>query len=128
MIIINNYKDLIFGDDNMENVKELLENGDLVIFKNGDKAIYLNEKFSFTDGAADKLGNYNEDLTAICNRDYDIMSILRTPIINSWVISIINQSFGRWNIIWERKEKTPEYTIEQLIEKVGHEFKIKKSN
>ncbi len=31
----------------------------------------------------------------------------------------------RRKLVWQ-KEKTPEYTLKQLIEKVGHEFKIKK--
>ena len=29
-------------------------------------------------------------------------------------------------LIWERKEEVKEHTIEELIEKVGYEFKIKK--
>ena len=32
----------------------------------------------------------------------------------------------QWNCIWENKPSTPEYTMEEAINKMGHNFKIKK--
>ena len=38
----------------------------------------------------------------------------------------LSLSLSDYTNIWSRKEGVKEYTIEELIKKVGHEFKIKK--
>ena len=73
-----------------------------------------------------KLDDYREDLTidrSLCTygqqKYYDINKVRSSEIMSS----IVPDEFY---VVWERKEGVKEYTIEELIKKVGHEFKIKK--
>jgi len=65
------------------------------------------------------LNEYREDLTHDIYSKWDIVRVFK-PTYKG----ILNERNGL-ELIWERNE-TPEYTIEELIKKVGHEFKIKK--
>ena len=108
----------------MENIKKLLKDNDLVEFKNGKKAIYFNKGFSFTDGTYGCLLDYNNNLEATINNNYDIIKILRLETFTKFTISIIKQKFNNWNIIWERKEKTIDVTIAEIEEKFGYKVRI----
>ena len=63
---------------------------------------------------------YNEDLTGINYEGHNIDEVLR-PVKCSDLRSK-DQDFVT---IWERKE-TPEYTMEEAIKLIGHNFKLKK--
>jgi len=57
-----------------------------------------------------ELSNWNNDLTHKDDKTHKIGDIVKV--------------YGFWgNLIWER-EQIPEYTMPELIEKIGHEFKI----
>lgn len=64
---------------------------------------------------------YNEDLTSNDN-DVDF-NIIRVHESNCLFLPLKVQDC---HLIWERKKEIPEYTMEELIEKLGEEFKIKK--
>ena len=79
---------------------------------NSSRLLLLKEdKFHYLD-------DFKEDLTGFSYREFDIVKVSKTPIYN---FDLSDRS-----IIWERKEEVKEHTIEELIEKVGYEFKIKK--
>lgn len=69
--------------------------------------------------------NYSDDLkhktgvNIIKPSNWDIMKVVRPISYNS--IGCNNNM-----LLWERNEEIPEYTVEDLIKLVGHEFKIKK--
>ena len=62
----------------------------------------------------------SESLLVDFSKDYNIMNVY-IPVNKVLALSIKD-----CKLIWERKEKVKEYTMNELIKKVGHEFKIKK--
>ena len=66
------------------------------------------------------IDSYNDNLERIDN-------VNELTIVKVFSLTSAHKGlqFGTSKLLWERQE-TPEYTIEQLIEKVGHKFKIKK--
>lgn len=60
---------------------------------------------------------------------------VKAPIVNKmgefsdfWGSNIMVEVIPTDEFKFERKKEIPEYTMEEAIEKMGHEFKIKKSN
>ena len=64
--------------------------------------------------------NIAEDLTAYSSNASNIIKVFIPKIIE------LTTDINKCELIWERKEKVKEYTMNELIKKVGHEFKIKK--
>ena len=92
--------------------------------KNTGYRIYLETSeihgFFLSSGFID-IRNFNDDLTCTIKKSYDIVAIYATP----YDVDFMNhKTSGR--LLWEREENIPEYTMEEAIKKVGHEFKIKK--
>ena len=66
------------------------------------------------------LCNIAYDLNALSSKSLNITKVYQ-PITKSLTLDIRN-----CDLIWKREEKVKEYTMNELIKKVGHEFKIKK--
>lgn len=65
---------------------------------------------------------YNEALEDVDgDTEYDIVRVY--DFVGNGTAASIST---RGDIIWERTEPTPEYTMEELTEIIGHTFKIKK--
>jgi hypothetical protein len=66
---------------------------------------------------------YKEDLTLVepdCLGRFNVLKVYGAPTYNSSAID--PKMMG--DLLWERKEEVPEYTMEQAIAKLGHKFKI----
>jgi hypothetical protein len=72
----------------------------------------------FDKGGSDSLDIYNDDLSHESNSNFDLVKV-RNPKRPRFDPSAIS-------IIWERKEDIPELTMDELTEKLGFNFKIKK--
>jgi hypothetical protein len=103
--------------------KSELKTGMIVELSNGRKNIVMLNPFKGRDVIIDVITNdfilfndLREDLTCYGHPEYDIISVKE-----SGKHSKLNPEI----ILWERKE-VPEYTVEELVKKLGHEFKIKK--
>lgn len=66
------------------------------------------------------LKEHNNDLTSSFDEDDDIVKVYNFDS-NSNGASL---SKNCREIIWEREENVPEYTMEEAIKKMGHNFKI----
>tara|TARA_R110000744_G_scaffold357580_1_gene464427 strand:- start:419 stop:745 length:327 start_codon:yes stop_codon:yes gene_type:complete len=66
------------------------------------------------------LSNICSKLNAIHNIESSIAKVY-APKFN-----MFSSNISDFDLVWERKEKVKEYTMNELIKKVGHEFKIKK--
>jgi hypothetical protein len=103
--------------------KSDLKTGMRVTFKRGeDYLVYLNTNFGnvFVGNIKhNDMGSYNEDLTC----EYDDLSIVMVeePCYD-YNLRTSEQSF---KIIW-RRSPVKEYTMQEAIEKMGHDFKIVK--
>ena len=112
--------------------KSDLKTGFKVIKKDGSEClVLLNYNSSYRekeDLIVDMNGNfnwdtieaYNEDLTHSEYEDLNIIEVLKSEHCYS-----VFQDQNRFKSIW-KKDQTPEYTMEELTEKLGHTFKIKK--
>ena len=103
--------------------KKDLKTGMLVQTRNGGVYMYINGVLVDTEGHLD-LCNYYNDLTRN-NTEWDIVKVsnILTGCYLSpyyWAENKLNE-----NLLWER-DQTPEYTMDEAIAKMGHEFKIKK--
>jgi hypothetical protein len=69
------------------------------------------------------LVRYSEDLRLEeeGNSDYDVMKVYNYDV---WGVRPLDPSYIQ-ELLWERDE-VPEYTMEEAIRRMGHEFKIKK--
>ena len=67
-----------------------------------------------------KLGGYRlYDHYSLSHNDEDLKEIGITTLGD---ITKIYDVYGK--LIWEREKQTPEYTMEELTNKIGHTFKI----
>ena len=104
--------------------KSDLKTGMKVIQSNGDECIALLGTswgdYLVGERSHNGLRYYNEDLTNIDYKEHNIDEVLRPVECHN--LRSKQQSFVT---IWERKE-TPEYTMEEAIKLIGHNFKLKK--
>ena len=103
--------------------KSDLKTGMRVTFKRGDDyLVYLNTNFGdvfVSDKKHNNMNNYNEDLIT----EYDSLSIVMVEEpCNDYNLRTSEQSF---KIIWTRSP-VKEYTMQEAIEEMGHDFKIVK--
>lgn len=115
---------------NRQMKKEDLKTGMRVELRNGGTYIVL---LGLQDGdlIVDKDGfnyfgddDYNKDLTessGMC--DFDIINVYNEPTATGFMINPSKKG----ELLWSREEEVKEYTMEEAIKLVGHEFKIKKS-
>jgi hypothetical protein len=103
--------------------KSDLKTGMRVSFKNGGTyLVYLNTNFGDMFVGKTKhnpMSNYSEDL--ICEHDNLSIVMVEEPC-NDCNLRTSEQSF---KIIW-RPSPVKEYTMQEAIEKMGHDFKIVK--
>ena len=109
--------------------KEHLTTGRIAVIRNGNVyLVHYPEKLYNLKTGKTLVGSYNDDLTYY-DYDFDIMAIYENPFENVVVTDSMRIAFGKipFSIqpIWQRTE-IPEYTMEEAIEKMGHEFKLKK--
>lgn len=115
--------------------KQDLNNGDIVLDRNGDKYIVLkNSKYygGKTDIIVDLrntqflvLKEYNNDLT-FCNgeTEYDIMAVCSNNYVGDNIRDhIINNEEEKWT--WKRQE-VKEMTLAEISEALGYEVKVVK--
>ena len=104
--------------------KKDLKTGMLVKDNEGDIGLVINEQIMFKEGYLD-FCRYDHDLTHVNGNDrYKIMMVSRVLTGNylrqgNWYDETLKD-----NLLWEREKYIKEYTIEQLQEKLGEEFKI----
>tara|TARA_R110000751_G_scaffold33075_3_gene82690 strand:+ start:9915 stop:10232 length:318 start_codon:yes stop_codon:yes gene_type:complete len=103
--------------------KSDLKTGMRVTFKNGDDyLVYLNTNFGdvFVGKAGhNSMSRYSEDLIS----EYDVLSVVTVSIpCNMHDLRTSGQSY---KTIWTRSP-VKEYTMQEAIEKMGHDFKIVK--
>lgn len=112
-----------------EMTKEDLKTGMRVELNNGDVYIYAIGKNG--KGVAIKGGNdflsfsyYDNSLVRYGDKncEYTIAKVYDLPDMNA---AFINSNI-KGNLLWERKSEVPSYTMAELTEKLGHEFKLKK--
>ncbi len=111
-------------DNNM--IKADLKTGMLVQTRNGNIYIVINDIMTSKTDRWDYISYYNYAL--LNNKGYNDLDIIKVSkqltgnllMPENWTEEILND-----NLLWERKE-VPEYTMEELMDKLGHEFKIKK--
>lgn len=72
----------------------------------------------------DKKHGFREETRDEFTRSVDIMKIYE-PDLPTGFLRRANR-FNKWLPVWERSQPIPEYTMSEIIEKVGHEFKLKK--
>ena len=102
-----------------------LKDGMIVELRNGDKAIFLNNKFMIESRQEYLLNqDYNEDLTRIKFESGDIIAVYKSTA------DTLNDYFSTKNliIIWKREDgliKETEMSIKQIKEKLGIEGELK---
>lgn len=85
----------------------------------------FNDKIHYEDGGYGNLGFCPDNLEYSFGR---IIKIFYKECVSN-CSCVFNEKFFDENtmkLVWERPKEMPEYTVEELIEKIGHEFKIKK--
>jgi hypothetical protein len=78
----------------------------------------------FTTNGYIPLGEYTQDLShhRSPTRDWDFASV---AVCESG-INYLHGNGRKLITLWERNKPIPEYTMEEAVKKMGHEFKIKK--
>jgi len=105
--------------------KSELKTGMNVLYRcGGETRIVIGSTMSTRDGNGYlKVSQLNEDLTSKIEMGFDVMVIYEGNKSNP-----LSNILGE--VVYDRKtemvKKVPEYTMEEAIAKVGHEFKIKK--
>jgi len=104
-----------------------LKTGMLVEYRNGMVGLIINEVVTLgSDSSFMPLKELESDLKDVSSSSYDLIkvsSVLKGSELgnySNWNIENLNN-----NILWNREE-VKEYTMEELTEKLGHSFKIKK--
>lgn len=105
--------------------KEDLKTGMLVQFRNGNIYMVINDYFININGWM-PTKKYKGNLTFNGNSEYDIIKVSDMLIQHDlkpeyWTEETINN-----NILWYRKKEIPELTMQEAIDKIGFEFKIKR--
>lgn len=112
-----------------------LKTGMRIITRNGYEFIVLEnvktpsgktqDMYVQKDGGFMPEGSYNEDLTAIGDRDWDIMKVYAQHQGKYLDGSVISGETKYMDLIWERKDKK-EMTIAEIEKELGYSIKIVK--
>lgn len=118
-------REIVEEEEKMENVKQLLKNGDMVINRQGKKYIfmtdYLGEKiFKSETNAYDRLYNYTKNLCNCVDNQLDIMEIKKPKRLNT---ELFNES--EYETKWKREE-VKEMTVADIEKALGYSIKVVK--
>lgn len=118
-------REIVEEEEKMENVKQLLKNGDMVINRQGEKYIfmtdYLGEKiFKSETNAYDRLYNYTKNLCNCVDNQLDIMEIKKPKRLNT---ELFNES--EYETKWKREE-VKEMTVAEIEKIPGYSIKVVK--
>lgn len=99
--------------------KSDLKNGDIVMFRNGETAVFIEDfrVFVMAYGGWNGFNSYRDDLT-VHNRDYDIIKVARPLKQNQCHLSVFQCES---NIIYERKEPR-KMTLAEVCAALGEEI------
>lgn len=120
-------REIVEEEEKMENVKQLLKNGDMVINRQGKKYIfmtdYLGEKvFKDEEGSYDNLYYYLCDLRAYIDDQSDIMEIKKPKCLNTkWFDE------AEYETKWKREE-VKEMTVAEIEKILGYSIKVVKED
>lgn len=117
-------REIVEEEEKMENVKQLLKNGDMVITRNGEKYIFMKDYlgrdvFKDKDGKFCYLASYDENLrSTIC--DFTVIEIKqpkrqRTGWFNE----------AEYETKWKREE-VKEMTVAEIEKELGYKVKVVK--
>jgi len=123
--------------------KQDLKTGMIVVTRRGEKGlivlnnVYGEDAVIFSDKSWTGLSGFDDNtlewhLDSRCGAtldhcmSVDIMEVYIPDLPTGFIKK--ESKFGEMDLVWERKEDViiPEYTMEELTEKMGFEFKIKK--
>lgn len=93
--------------------------------KNGIFGIIIDDIIYYNDGTYDENINVLDDNLSFGDEYDDVVKIYHRNKIQSWFLTEMF-SDQYLDLIWQREDTIPEYTLDELIEKIGHNFKIKK--
>ena len=102
-----------------------IEAGMKVMFRNGDYylAVSFKGEIAFVDGDGyvrlDQYRNFSVEYKN--GSKYDIIKVIKPRIIGHLQLKNLDEG----EVVWEEKEEIPEYTVEELQDKLGIKFKIK---
>ena len=106
--------------------KSDLKSGMIVETRGGELALLVDTPLglliTYGDTWSD-VESYNSDLLMPNVSRLDIVAVRS---LGKWSSNILKINWWGAPIIWKREEEVPEYTMEEAIEKMGHNFKIKK--
>jgi len=102
-----------------------LKNGDIVLFRNMEVAIYIKDSNSFMlqSGGWCNLEAYSNNMACPGVNKYDVMKVVRPIDRSDYRLSIFASGHGRPNIIYERKEPR-KMTLAQVCAALGEEIEI----
>ena len=117
-------REIVEEEEKMENVKQLLKNGDMVITRNGEKYIFMKDYlgqnvFKDKDGEFCYLSSYDKDL--ICKLDGFTVIEIKEPKRRStrW----FNEA--EYETKWKREE-VKEMTVAEIEKELGYKVKVVK--
>ena len=109
--------------------KEDLKTGMRLKYRNGAIAIVMRDTYldkcviMYSTGGWDYLSVLNDNLMNYKYNNDDVIAVYNGSHYGG---EMINFKANIGTLLWEREKDIPEYTMEELQEKLGEEFKIKK--
>lgn len=108
---------------NKEFTKADLKNGDVVLRRDGDVHIFIQNRLIDSDEMAWNGTNIKVDLTSCCDRDCDVIAVRRPDKVSDMSFDAFEKNLGR--LVYERDE-TVEMTLEEVCKALGKNVKIVK--
>lgn len=117
-------REIVEEEEKMENVKQLLKNGDMVITRDGEKYIFMKDYlgqdvFKDKDGGFCYLSSYNENLS--CKLDDFIVMEIKEP--KRQKTGWFNEA--EYETKWKREE-VKEMTVAEIEKELGYKIKVVK--
>lgn len=118
-------REIVEEEEKMENVKQLLKNGDMVITRNGEKYIFIKDYlgrdvFKNENGNYCDLSLYDDNLTVGLDDAFTVMEIKKPEHFGaSW----FNECYYRTK--WKREE-VKEMTVAEIEKELGYKVKVVK--
>lgn len=121
-------------------MKDMLQNGDVLVCKNGTYIYIKNEHKDYyverqnllnLDGGFMPLEEYDEDLNLKHNPEdeFSFNKVYRFKFLTKLILFIKGEvSISEAELIWKRKPEPKEMTLKQISEELGYEVKIVKEN
>lgn len=117
----------IAGLSNDVQVLSDLMNGDIIILRNGNRYIVINDMCGATSGKDWlDLALYDRDMTCgLCLNDFDIMTVVRPDVISKCRLTLTDEPKRFWKslIVYERKP-VEEMTLSEVCKLLGKQIKI----